>query len=359
MKRTLAVSLVAAATTTLALAGCAVDESPEGGSSGGTEAKASGKLTVVCSAQEEVCQAWTKAFQEKTGITTNHVRLSSGETVARLDASKDSPEFDVWVGGPSDGYGAAVEDGLLAKTDPPTAKDIPAKYKDPNGMWYGIYTGALGFCSNKKMLNKLGVEPPTSWDDLLNPKLKQQVMMAHPSTSGTAYTTLWTQVTRLGGEKQALDYMKKLDANILQYSKSGSAPGQAAGRGEVAVAVIFSHDCTAYQEQGFGDILVTTFPKDGTGYEVGGVAMIKGAQNPAAAKKFVDFMLTPEAQEIGPTANSFQLHTNPNAKVDPRMVDLSKLTLVDYDAEAAAKARDELLKKFDAQVAQASEAKGD
>ena len=57
-------------------------------------------LTVVCGAMEDLCQAWTKAFTEKTGIQTSFVRLSSGETVARLEAAKDKPEFDVWHGGP-------------------------------------------------------------------------------------------------------------------------------------------------------------------------------------------------------------------------------------------------------------------
>lgn len=349
MRRQLILGVIATTAAALSLTSCAVDKpaSSDGAASG------SGKLSVVCSAQEDVCQAWTNAFAKKSGIKTEHVRLSSGETVARLSASKSSPEFDVWVGGPSDGYGAAQGEGLMARTSPPNAAQIPDKYKDPNGYWYGIYTGAVGFCSNKQVLSKLGVQAPTSWDDLLDPKLKGQVMMAHPSTSGTAYTTLWTQVVRLGGKEQAFDYMKKLNSNILQYSKSGAAPGQAAGRGEVGVAIIFSHDCTAYQEQGFKDILVTTFPQEGTGYEVGGVAEVKGAKNPAAAAAFVDFMLSTEAQELGPGANSFQLHTNPKAKTDPRMVDMNSVKLVDYDAEAAAMARDEMLKKFDSEVATA------
>src|SRR5690606_13759982 len=118
----------------------------------------------------------------------------SGETVARLAAAKDNPEFDVWHGGPADGYGAAADQGLIEAYTSPNAAQIPDKYKNADGYWTGVYVGALGFCSNQKVLDDLGVAVPESWEDLLNPSLKGQVQSAHPSTSGTAFTTLWTQV---------------------------------------------------------------------------------------------------------------------------------------------------------------------
>ena len=81
--------------------------------------------------------------------------------------------------------------------------------------------------------------------------------MAHPASSGTAYTTFYTQVIRLGGEDEAMAYMSELHPNILQYTKSGSAPGQMAGRGEIAVGIIFSHDCVKNIETGFEDLVVS------------------------------------------------------------------------------------------------------
>ncbi len=339
---TLAVGLLA---TAMVGSGCAVqDEASTGAGSG------NGKLTVACGAMEEVCAAWTKAFTAKTGVETSFVRLSSGESVARLAAAKASPEFDVWHGGPADGFGAAVEQGLIEQYASPNAAAIPAKYKDANGYWTGVYVGALGFCSNQKVLDELGVEAPDSWDDLLDAKLKKQVSTAHPSTSGTAFTTLWTQVTRLGSADAGLEYMKKMHNNVLQYTKSGTAPGQVAGRGEAAVGLVFSHDCVLYKERGMKD-LVVSFPKEGTGYEVGGVAVIKGAKNLSAAKQYVDWSLSAQAQEIGPTVGSYQVHTNPEAKTDERMVKLEDLELVDYDFAKAAASKKELTTRFDAEIA--------
>lgn len=337
-----------AAIGTLALGACVVPEAQSGSESGGGASSQS--LTIACGAMEDLCQKWTEAFTAASGIATTYVRLSSGETVARLDSAKDNPEFDVWHGGPVDGFGAAAEKGLIEAYDSPTAAAIPAKYKDPEHYWTGVYIGVLGFCSNQEVLNQLGVEVPDSWDDLLDPKLKGQISTAHPSTSGTAFTTLWTQVALRGGEDQGLDYMKQMHNNVLQYTKSGTAPGQIAGRGEVGVGLVFSHDCVKYKEEGMKD-LVVSFPKEGTGYEIGGVALIKNTRNAEAAKKYIDWTLSAEAQNIGQTVGSYQLLTNPDAKTNDKMVKIDDVTLVDYDFAKASASKPELTGRFDEEIA--------
>lgn len=343
LKHVAAVLAVGAISAT-SLTACAVDNNQAGAGDASKQT-----LTVACGALEQLCQAWTEAFQKKTGIPTKFVRLSSGETVARLSATQGSPEFDVWHGGPADGFDAAADKGLIEKYVSPEAAKIPAEYKSADGTWTGVYVGVLGFCSNAKSLEKLGVKAPESWDDLLNPKLKGQVESAHPSTSGTAYTTLWTQKVRLGSEDAAIDYMKKLNENILQYTKSGTAPGQAAGRGEVAVGLSFIHDCALYKEQGMSDMVITV-PKDGTGHEVGGVALIKGSKNQEAAKKYIDFAISAEAQDLGPGAGSYQAHTNPECKDDPRIIKLDNVKLLPWDFKEAGAAREAFTKRFDNEV---------
>lgn len=328
----------------LTASACSVDDGGEG--------SADGPITIACGAMEDWCQKMTSEFTKKTGIKADFVRLSSGETVARLEAAKASPEFDVWHGGPVDGFGAAKNADLIEAYKSPNREAIPEKYRDADGFWTGVYVGVLGFCSNQKVLDKVGVAAPTSWEALLDPKLTKNVSSAHPSTSGTAFTTLWTQVTRLGGEDQGMAYMAKLHNNILQYSKSGTAPGQTAGRGEVAVGLVFSHDCVKYKEEGMSD-LVVTFPSEGTGYEIGGVALVKGSKHSAAAKKYIDWTLTAEAQDNGPTVGSYQVLTHPDAKVDDRMVKLSDVNLVDYDFVAAAAAKKALTARFDEEIASA------
>lgn len=341
---------ILAALSGIALASSLVACSQEGASQseGG-----SGNLTVVCGAQEDWCQAMTKAFTEKSGIKTNFVRLSSGETVARLGASKGSPEFDVWHGGPSDGFEAADKDGLMEHFTSDKTAAIPDKYKSTDGAWTGVYVGVLGFCSNTKALSKIGAEAPESWADLVKPVFKKQIGTAHPATSGTAYTTLWTQmVLHNMDEAAAFKYMRELNNNVLQYSKSGTAPGQQAGRAEIATGIVFTHDCVKYRKEGMTDLVVTT-PSEGTGYEVGGVGIIKNTRNLDAAKQYVDFAVSEEAQKIGPTVGSFQVPTNPDTPTTSDMVNLDQVKLIKYDSTAAGDAKADLVAKFDSEVATA------
>ncbi len=307
-----------------------------------------GPLTVLCGPQEDWCQAMVAAFQEETGIETSYLRLSSGEAVARLEAETDAPTFDVWWGGPSDGQVEAYTKGLIEPYFPPNADQIPDNLKDTESGWTGIYIGALGFCSNQDVLDELGVEAPTSWEDLLDPKLEANIAIADSRTSGTAYTFLYTQVL-LNGEDEAFDYMKQLDQNIFQYTKSGSSPGTMAASGEVAVAIIFSHDCVKFQEE-TGTNLVVSFPEEGTGYEIGGEALIKNAPNPAAAKVWMDWALTPDAQAIAATVKSFQVPTNPNTVVPAEAISLSQVNLVDYNSTVAGEAKSALLDRYAEEV---------
>jgi iron(III) transport system substrate-binding protein len=161
---------------------------------------------------------------------------------------------------------------------------------------------------------------------------------------------------RLGSQDAAIAYMKDLNKNILSYTRSGAGPTGPLGRGEVATGLVFSHDCTAAQLR--GNPVVVSFPKEGTGFEIGGIALVKGAKNAEAAKAYIDFSLSAEAQNLGPAkAESFQILTNPNGKYDRRMVNLSKVTLLDYEAEAAGVAATALKARFDKEVALTSSAK--
>jgi iron(III) transport system substrate-binding protein len=316
----------------------------------------SNSVTVVCGATEEWCQAMTTAFTRDTGVGARFVRLSSGEALARIRAGKADPEFDVWHGGPADGYATAAADGLLEAYASPNAQAIAATYKDPAGFWTGVYVGALGFCNNTKVLADKQATVPRSWADLLQPALSKNIALAHPGTSGTAYTALWTQVARNGGDVEAAkQYVTRLHGNILQYPKTGVAPGQMAARGEIATGIVFAHDCVTLQDEGFKDLQVT-FPAEGTGYEVGGSALIQGAKNPVSARKYLDWALTPKAQEVGPSAKSYQLPTNPSATVDPRVPDLASIKVVPYDVGAAGQAKPGLVKWFEENVAQAPKA---
>ncbi len=316
--------------------------------------EAEDELVVLCTPQEQWCVRMVEEFQAQTGIPTSYVRMSSGESLARLQAGAEAPEFDVWWGGPADGQIAANAEGLIEPYISPNAAVVADAQKDADGVWTGVYVGALGLCVNTKVIDELGIDMPETWDDLLDPAYKGNIAMAHPASSGTAYTTFYTQVLRLGSEEAAMEYAKALNPNILQYTKSGAASGPMAGRGEIAVAIIFSHDCIANIDEGFTDLAVV-FPSDGTGYEIGAEALIANAPHPNNAKTWIDWALQADTQSIGPSVRAFQLPTNPEAEVSEFAVDISQVNLVDYDFQAAGEARTRLTQQFEDEVATAPE----
>ena len=150
------------------------------------------------------------------------------------------------------------------------------------------------------------------------------------------------------GEDKGWDYLAKLHKNVSQYTKSGSAAGQLAGRGEVAIGIVFLHDAVMYAEEGFP--VKPVAPADGTGYEIGGLSLIKGAPHMANAKKFIDWALTPSAQAIAKDFRSFQLQSNKKTPLPSVVVkhgmDFEHVKTIKYDFLWASQNRDRILKRW-------------
>jgi iron(III) transport system substrate-binding protein len=94
-----------------------------------------------------------------------------------------------------------------------------------------------------------------------------------------------------------------------------------------------------------------TFPSEGTGYEIGGMALVKGAKNPELAKLWIDWALTPAAQELGPKYQSYQAPTVIGA--EPARPELLDVTLIDYDFEFCGSNKTEIVDRFTNEIANA------
>ncbi|HVF25048.1 MAG TPA: extracellular solute-binding protein [Anaerolineales bacterium] len=314
------------------------------------------ELNVLCTPQEQWCQGMKQEFEAKYGITVNYVRMSSGEALARVQAEKDNPQFDIWWGGPIDSFVAAKGEGLLEAYDSPNYANLtdPVKMKDVDNQWVGVYVGTLGFATNTDWLAaNPGVEAPTSWDDLLKPEFTGQVMVAHPSSSGTSYTALAT-VLQIRGEEAGWEYLQQYDGQMAQYTKSGAAPAKFVGQGEAAVAIVFSHDIVNEIENNKLP-LVLTFPEEGTGYEIGGMAILKGAKHPQAARLWFDWALTPEAQALGPVYAAYQAPTVTGVELSHP--ELLEVNLIEYDFIWAGEHKTEFVDKFTNEIAGADNLK--
>ena len=326
------------------------------GLSGCKKAVTSTELNVLCTPQEEWCQGMKQEFEAKYGITVNYVRMSSGEALARVQAEKDNPQFDIWWGGPMDSFVAAKQAGVLEQYNSPNMKNLlkPELYKDADNYYAGIYVGTLGFCTNKDWLaQNPSAKAPESWDDLLKPEFKGQIMVAHPSSSGTSYTALAT-ILQMRGETAGWEYIKQYAGQVLQYTKSGAAPAKFVGQGEGAVCIVFSHDII-HEIDDNGLPLLLTFPKEGTGYEIGAMAILKGAKHLDAAQLWFDWALSAEGQALGPKYHAYQAPTVKGVKLSHP--ELLQVNLINYDFQWAGTNKKAIVEKFTNEVAGADQLK--
>ncbi len=316
-------------------------------------AAAQGEVTVYCSVQEEWCRPMMQAFERKTGIKVSMTRKSSGEFYAQIKAEAANPRGDVWWGGTGDPHVQAAEENLTEPYKSPMLSELhpwAVKQAEQTGFkTVGIYSGALGYGYNKDQIAKRKITPPACWADLLKPEFKDEVQVADPNSSGTAYTMLATLV-QLMGEDKAFDYMKALHKNVNQYTRSGAAPARATATGETLVGIVFQHDAVTQTIAGAPVTVVS--PCEGTGYEIGSMSIIKGAKNLENAKKFYDWALTAEAQAIALQGRSYQVQSNKKAPSHPDAPKLEQIKLIDYDfAKYGASAeRTRLLARWDAEV---------
>jgi iron(III) transport system substrate-binding protein len=348
-----------AAQTEAAPAEAASEEGAEAtaeGDAAATEEAAAGEastvLNLLCTPQVQWCEGMKAEFEKVyPDITVNFVRLSAGEALARLRSERDNPQFDIWWGGPIDSFVAAANDGLLQAYDSPNLANLSNQelYKDAENRWAGVYIGSLGFATNTDWLaENPGVEAPTSWNDLLRPEFEGQIMVAHPSSSGTSYTALCTML-QLMGEEEGWNYIQDYAGQVAQFTRSGAAPANFVGQGEAAVGIVFSHDIVAEIER--GSPIQLTFPEEGTGYEIGGMGVVAGAQHPDAAQKWFDWALEPATQELGPLYEAYQAPTVEGAQAS--RPELLEVNLIDYDFDYCGTNKTAIVDRFTNEIAAA------
>lgn len=326
------------------------------GLAGCNKGSAETELNLMAGCEEPYMNAVAEAFAKKYNVKVNAIRKSSGEIQTMVEQENGNPSADVIFGGTTDPYNALKSAGLLEKYKSANDDKISdAHFKDADNYWYGIYKGILGFMWNKDKLAELHLEAPKTWDDLLKPEYAKYITWSHPQTAGTAKLVINTIVqkkaagkkveyTNADGEKMtayddtaAMEWFKQLDANTAKYTKSGSGASKEVGVGTTVIGIGFLHD-VIYQivDKKYTNIGMAA-PADGTSYEVGATAILKGAKHPNLAKKFIDFATSAECVELGAKNGSYQFLVVDGAKQPQAAIDagVDKVTVMDYDFEDA------------------------
>jgi iron(III) transport system substrate-binding protein len=300
-------------------------------------------VRVYAVVNEDDARLLAEMFEAETGIRVEYLRASTGELVSRVLAETANPQADILLGGPSSQYIALAEAGALAAYRSPLAEGLAPQEADPEGYWTGFYLTALGIGVNEERYRELfGDKPlPATWDDLLDPEYDGEIVLTDPTASSTAYLFVQNQLQRLGWD-EGWAYLEELAPLVGQFPPSGGAPPQLVGAGEYAIGVAYVHALARYRADGFP--ITAIVPPDTVG-EVGALAVIANSPNPEGARRFVDFVLSAEAQTAF-AAQSFTTPLNPDAEAAEGAPPRNSFDMIDYDAELAGEQRDEVLLRW-------------
>ncbi len=313
---------------------------------------AAGENTVVvlCSPDPDWCELVKLEFPRTIGTQLEYLRLSAGEGLARLRAERQNPTFDVWFGGTGDPHFVAVAEGLTEFYRPKAWNELrPELTRVTEGRYVPLYTGLHGFAVNDALLDEKKLPAPGRWIDLANPIYRGLIVTPNPNTSGTGYVMLTTLV-QIYGEDRAFELLKQIHRNITQYTRSGGAPSLLTARGEAAIGVSFANDVVSRRVKGFRIRFVA--PTDGTGYEIGGLSLVKGALHRENAIRFIEWAITPAAQTLGHKALSFDIPSNAKTPVPIFVPRFEGARVIQYDfiKFGTPDVRDRLVKRWEQEV---------
>src|SRR5689334_13144638 len=317
-------------------------------------ARAAGSLNAYSIWPENYARPMMEAFEKASGISVKFVRFSSGEALARVTAEKNNPQIDVLFGGPVETFTAGQTKGVFEPYKSPSWADLPARFKDKDGQWTAIADDPLVFMTNTAFLKQHNLQPPASWDDLLNPAYKGMLQMADARTSGTAITRIFSVLqVHNRNEDEAFAYLKKLRQNVQVYTKSGGGGTLPVGLGQAAGGIFFIVDALFTRQQGY-DVQIS-FPKEGIGSAAECIALIKGAKNPDTGKKLIDWATSPAMQSLlAPNKINF-IPANPKVETEAGLAAILKgANIIEIDDAWAGANRQRIVQRWVAEVLNAT-----
>ena len=234
--------------------------------------------------------------QQHGGVEIQFLDMGSREILERIRAERNRPQADLWWGAAHTTFQAAADENLLAFFKPTWADKVPDASKDPQGRWYGAYETPEVIVYNRDAVT--ASEAPRDWDDVLDPKWRDKVLIRNPNPSDTMRvifgSIIWRFYKQTGSPERGYAWLRKLDRNVHEYTADGTLLMQKLARREGLVSFWDLPDVHLYKEQK-GFPLDYVLPASGTPVVTDGIAVVRGAPNETEAQNFYEFVTTPES----------------------------------------------------------------
>lgn len=283
-------------------------------------------LVVYVSHDQEFAEPLIRQFEQETGLKVDaRFDIEANKTVGLVRSIREEakhPRCDVFWNNEAGHSVAMANDGLLEAYDSPSAKDIPAQFRDPQHRWTGFGARARIFIVNTDLADPKTIK--SMWD-LVDPKWEGKAAIARP-LNGTTLTHMAAFYAKLGDAK-AEEYVTKI-AELGKAGKLNLASGNAlvarlVGDGECAFGWTDTDDFAVTLER--GKHVAAVYPDAdtiGTLFTPNTIMLVKGAPHPDAAKRFIDWVLKPETERALAFSRSAQIPVRanverPNTTVSP------------------------------------------
>lgn len=247
------------------------------------------KLIIYTSMKESLISGIVEGFKKKNpGIEVDYQSAGAGKLMAKIAAERQSGRIladIIWTSEVPDFYSMKKE-GILEQYKTPLLNEILNPFEDYDGSFTAARLGTLGIAINTDKIKT----PPAQWSDLFNPEYKGAFAIADPALSGTSYMSVALLEKQFGWE-----FFEKLHANQARIGKGSGQVVDDTASGELAASLAVDYITNDKIKKGAHialyyppELLVVPSP----------VAIFKGSSNLEAAKKFVDYLLSPEAQTL-------------------------------------------------------------
>ena len=257
------------------------------------------QVVIVTSFPKELTETYKKAFEAKNpGIKVEILNKPTPAGVAYIREAPASNKPDVfWVSAP-DAFEVLAAEKLLAKIESP-AKEVPAKIgnypiNDPQGFYLGQALAGYGIMWNTRYTKAHKLPDPKEWADLAKPVYYSHVAMSSPSRSGTTHLTVETILQGEGWEK-GWRQMLTIAGNCAAITERSFGVPDGVNNGQYGIGLVIDFFGLAGKASKFPVEFV--YPSV-TAIVPANIGMVAGAKNAENAKKFINYTMSPEGQEL-------------------------------------------------------------
>lgn len=297
-----------------------------------------GEVVVYTALDQYYSEPILKRFEEKTGIRVRpRYDTEAAKTTGlfnRLVAEQRRPRCDVFWNNEVLRTVALKRLGLLQPYTSPSAKDIPARFKDPDGCWTGFAARARVIVYNTDLLTSRTA--PRSVAELANPRWRRRTAIAYPlfGTTATHGAAIFAHL----GDAKARAYFEALAKNGIQVLDGNALVAKTVARGELAAGLTDTDDVHALQQDGKPvDFSLPDQEPGGLGALLipNTLALIRDCPHPAAGRKLIDFLLDPSVENTLAVGRSAQIPVRDTGVRSRTGLVIDTMHLMSFDYEKA------------------------